>query len=155
MGAFQTAAVRMATLSRLPDYRSRALVVLLVAATMMNRAKLSRRVLERLRRMDEPLDADGLAEAWCRGLLGRVLLDQCSARKAGTDPHTGRLHQLLRDAAKVLNEDLAAGRGLSRSERHHLQQHLAVCDQAAALVDDPQQIMPPAPYSAVSAKPAA
>ncbi len=152
MGAFQTAAVRMATLSRLPEYRSRALVVLLVAGSMMNRTMLARRVLERLRRMDEPIDGDGLAEAWCRGLLGRVLLDQCSARQAGTDPHTGRLRKLLRDAAKVLNEDLAAGEGLPRSERLHLQHHLAVCDQAAALVDDPEQIMPPAPYSAVSAK---
>ena len=62
---------------------------------------------------------------------------------------TGRLRQLLRDAANVLDEDLAAGKGLPQSERLHLQQHLAVCDQAAALVDDPEQIMPPAPYSAV------
>lgn len=138
MGAFHTAAVSMSRLARVPGFRAPALVVLMIAATMIGRPRLARRALTRIRRLDEPIDCEIVAEAWTRGLLGRLLLDQCSTRKAGADPHTGHLQQLLAEAEGVLEEVLAAGRDrlLSRPERRELQQHLAVCRQMAARTED-------------------
>ncbi len=137
MGAFHTAAVRMASLARVEGSRASALTVLMVAGAMMNRPRLARRALSRLRRITEPVDRKNVAEAWCRGLMGRLLLDQCSARKAGSDPHTGRLRLLLQDAATVMHDDLvAAGQSLPRAERGEIHRHLAVCEQVGALAED-------------------
>jgi len=134
MGAFHTAAVRMATLARIRGYRARATTVLMVAAAMLNRPSLAERALCRLRRLDEPVEQSFVAEAWCRGLFGRLLLDQCSARRAGADPHTGRLQRLLRGAMTVFQDDLAhAGTSMSRIVQRDLQQHIEVCDVASAL----------------------
>ena len=135
MGAFHTAAVRMATLARIRGYRARATTVLMVAAAMLNRSSLAERALCRLRRLDEPVEPSDVAEAWCRGLFGRLLLDQCSARRAGADSHTGRLQRLLNDAATVFQDDLAhAGPSMPRTVRRDLQQHIEVCDVASAIV---------------------
>ena len=147
MGAFHTAAVRMAKLARVRGFRAQALLVLMVAAAMVNRTRLASRALERLRRIAEPIGPKTVAEAWGRGLLGRLLLDQCSARKAGADPHTGRLQQLLRDASGVFEEALASEGSPSKRPRRHLQRHLAVCRQVSAQADD-EVADSPAPYSA-------
>ena len=128
MGAFHAAAVRMAALARVAGYRGHALAVLMVAAAMLGRTRLSRRVLDRLRRLDEPVERQTVADAWCRGLFGRLLLDQCSARAAGADPHTGRIHRLLREAAGVFHDELGQDdRSISPSERGDLRHHLTVC----------------------------
>jgi tetratricopeptide (TPR) repeat protein len=145
MGAFHVAAVRMAKLARVPGFRAEALAVLMVASTMVNRPALARRALQRLRRIEEPIDRTAVAEAWARGLLGQVLLDQCSARKAGADPHTGRLQQLLADAASAF-ETPGEGPPLSRQERRDLQRHLAVCHQLSAPADEGPADTP-TPYS--------
>ncbi len=135
MGAFHTAAVRMATLARVRGYRARATTVLMVAAAMLNRPSLAERALCRLRRLDEPVEPSDVAEAWCRGLFGRLLLDQCSARRAGADPHTGRLQRLLGDAMTVFQDDLAAaGTSMPGTIRRDLRQHIEVCDIASAMV---------------------
>jgi tetratricopeptide (TPR) repeat protein len=147
MGAFHTAAVRMWKLARIRGYRARALLVLTVAAAMVNRTRLANRALERLRRLAEPIAQKTVAEAWGRGLLGRLLLDQCSALKAGSDPHTGRLQQLLRDASDVFEEALASEGPLAKRQRRHLQRHLAVCRQVSAQADD-EVADSPTPYSA-------
>jgi tetratricopeptide (TPR) repeat protein len=147
MGAFHTAAVRMAKLARVRGYRASALVVLMVAAAMINRPRLANRALQRLRRVAESIEPNMVAEAWGRGLLGRLLLDQCSARKAGSDPPTGRLQELLREASNVFEEALVPGEPLSKRQRRHLQQHLAVCRQVSAQFDD-DAADSPAPYSA-------
>lgn len=132
MGAFQAAVVRMADLARVPGYRSRAMTVLMVAAAMLNRPSLAARALRRLRRLDEPVERTAVAEAWCRGLFGRLLLDQCSARRAGSDPHTGRLQRLLCDAMTVFHDELAGGgRLMPRTERRDLRQHIEICEVAA------------------------
>ena len=147
MGAFHTAAVHMAKLARVRGFRAHALLVLMVAAAMVNRTRLASRALQRLRRIAEPIGPRTVAEAWGRGLLGRLLLDQCSARKAGADPHTGRLQQLLRDASGVFAEALASEGSPSKRRRRHLQRHLAVCRQVSAQADD-EVADSPAPYSA-------
>jgi tetratricopeptide (TPR) repeat protein len=147
MGAFHTAAVHMAKLARVRGFRAQALLVLMVAAAMVNRSRLADRALERLRRIAEPIDQTTVAQAWGRGLLGRLLLDQCSARKAGADPHTGRLRQLLQDASGVFAEALASEESPSKRQRRHLQRHLAVCRQVSAQADD-EVADSPAPYSA-------
>ena len=137
MGAFHTAAVRMAELSRVAGYRGRALTVLMVAAAMLNRPTLAQLALRRLRRIDEPVQQTEVAETWCRGLFGRVLLDQCSARRAGADPHTGRLQRLLHEAGSVLHDELVAGgRSMPRHRRRDLQHHIEVCRQVSTLTQD-------------------
>ena len=144
MGAFHTAIRRMARLARVPAYRQSALVVLLVAASMINRRTLAARTLERLRRASAAVDRAAVTDAWCRGLLGRLLIDQRSARKAGADPHTGRIELLLRDAAQVFEEDMADEcPGPSSGERADLQTHLAICRQASTRFED-EAIEPPA-----------
>ncbi len=146
MGAFHTAAVRMATLARIRGYRARATTVLMVAAAMLNRSSLAERALCRLRRLDEPVEPTDVAEAWCRGLFGRLLLDQCSARRAGADPHTGRLQRLLHDAMTVFQDDLAAaGPALPHAVRRDLRQHIEVCLVASAVVaqDEAVPLMEP------------
>ena len=151
MGAFHTAAVRMAALARVAGYRGRALTVLMVAAAMLNRPTLARRALRRLRRIDEPVERSDVAETWCRGLFGRVLLDQCSARTAGADPHTGRLQRLLHEAGGVLQSELDAGGGsMPRRERWDLQHHIEVCRQVSALTGD-TRAGAPAPLTDVMA----
>ncbi|MCZ6493959.1 MAG: hypothetical protein O6933_07750 [Planctomycetota bacterium] len=128
MGAFHTAALRMAKLARVSGYRAEALMVLLIAAAMINRPTLARRALQRLRRTEEPVERNAVAETWGRGLLGRILLNQRSARKAGADPHTGRLQELLEDAAKVFDLELFAGKSsLSPLQRRELQEHRTAC----------------------------
>jgi tetratricopeptide (TPR) repeat protein len=147
MGAFHTAAVHMSKLARVRGFRAQALLVLMVAAAMVNRTRLADRALERLRRIAEPISPRTVAEAWGRGLLGRLLLDQCSARKAGADPHTGRLRQLLQDASGVFEGALASEGSPSKRQRRHLQRHLAVCRQVSAQAED-EVADSPAPYSA-------
>jgi tetratricopeptide (TPR) repeat protein len=147
MGAFHTAAVNMARLARVRGFRAQGLLVLMVAAAMVNRSRLADRALERLRRIAEPIGPPTVAQAWGRGLLGRLLLDQCSARKAGADPHTGRLRQLLQDASGVFEGALASEGSPSKRQRRHLQRHLAVCRQVSAQADD-EVPDSPAPYSA-------
>lgn len=137
MGAFRTTVARMARLARVPGYQSRALAVILVAASMMNRGTLAARTLRRLRRATDPVDRDLVVEAWSRGLLGRLMLDQRSARKAGADPNTGRLEQLLRDAAHVFTDDLEqTGRHLAPAERTALKEQLSLCSRIASEFDD-------------------
>ena len=137
MGAFHTAALRMAKLARVSGYRAEALMVLLIAAAMINRPTLARRALQRLRRTDEPVEPKAVAETWGRGLLGRILLNQRSARKAGADPHTGRLQELLEDAAKVFDLELSAGESsLSPLQRTELQEHGAACRAVLAQFHD-------------------
>ena len=137
MGAFHTAALRMAKLARVSGYRAGALMVLLIAAAMINRPTLARRALQRLRRTEEPVEPKAVAETWCRGLLGRILLNQRSARKAGADPHTGRLQELLEDAAKVFDLELSAGESsLSPPQRTELQEHGAACRAVLAQFHD-------------------
>jgi len=140
MGAFHTAAVRMARLAAVAGHRSHALTVLMVAAAMLNRPTLARRALGRMRRLDEPIEQPSVAEAWCRGLFGRLLLDQCSARKAGADPHTGRLGRLLGEAAGVFHDELSAGDPLiSMAERRDLEHHLTVCEDVSGHRQDVAQ----------------
>lgn len=151
MGAFHTAAVRMAALARVAGYRGRALTVLMVAAAMLNRPTLAQLALRRLRRIDELVEPSDVAEAWCRGLFGRVLLDQCSARRAGADPHTGRLGRLLHEAGGILHDELVAGgRSMPRPERRDLQHHIEVCQQVSALTED-SRATAPAPLTDVLA----
>jgi tetratricopeptide (TPR) repeat protein len=143
MGAFHTAAIRMATLARIRGYRARATTVLMVAAAMLNRTSLAERALRRLRRLDEPVEQSDVSEAWCRGLFGRLLLDQCSARRAGADPHTGRLQRLLRDARTIFEDLLAdSGPGMPRTEQRDLQQHIEVCHVASAMVTPAEPAVP-------------
>jgi tetratricopeptide (TPR) repeat protein len=151
MGAFHTAAVRMAQLARIRGHRADALVVLMVAASLIKRPRLANRALERLRHIAEPVDRETVAEAWGRGLLGRLLLDQCSARRAGSDPHTGRLHELLREASGVFEEALGQEGPLPKRHRRHLQRHLSVCRQVATQFDD-DAADSSAPYSVAGAR---
>ena len=151
MGAFHTATVRMAALARVAGHRGHALTVLMVAAAMLNRPSLARRALGRLKRLDEPIEQTDVAEAWCRGLFGRVLLDQCSARKAGADPHTGRLGRLLGEAAGVFHDELSrADPSISPAERRDLQHYLTVCEDASGVRQDLAD-MPAAPLMAAVA----
>jgi tetratricopeptide (TPR) repeat protein len=154
MGAFHAAAVQMAKLARVRGHRAQALVVLTVAAAMINRMRLANRAMTRLRRTPEPVEPGIVAEAWGRGLLGRLLLDQCSARKAGSDPHTGRLQQLLADASGVFAEALASGEGLPKRQRRRLRQHLAVCRQVSSQFDEGDGDSP-VPYAAARSRLAA
>jgi hypothetical protein len=137
MGAFHTAAVRMADLAGDEGHRGHALTVLMVAAAMLNRPSLARRALGRLKRLDVPIEQPDVAEAWCRGLFGRLLLDQCSARKAGADPHTGRLGRLLGEAAGVFHDEMSKDDpSISPAERRDLQHHLTVCEEVSGYRQD-------------------
>jgi tetratricopeptide (TPR) repeat protein len=133
-GAFRTAALRMARLARVPGHRAAGLVRLMVAAAMMGRLGLARRALGRLRRLDEPVDRLAVAEVWARGLLGRLLADQCSPAAVADDGGgRGRLRGLLRGAAVVFAEDLArGGNRLPVAERRELRRCLAACRQGSA-----------------------
>jgi hypothetical protein len=141
--------MRMASLARVPGFRSRATTMLMVAAAMLNRSSLAEHALRRLRRLDDAVERTEVAEAWCRGLFGRLLLDQCSARRAGADPHTGRLQRLLRDAVTVFHDELAAA--ASRTEQRDLQQHIEVCEVASALGSRDETVAP-APITDVLAR---
>ena len=115
----------------------------MVAAAMLNRTSLAERALRRLRRLDEPVEQSHVSEAWCRGLFGRLLLDQCSARRAGADPHTGRLQRLLRDARMTFEDLLAdSGPAMPRTELRDLQQHSEVCHVASAMVTPAEPAVP-------------
>jgi len=70
LGEFRTAAVRSAKLARTEGFCCTGSVVLLVAAAMLQRPKLVERVLGRLRRGDDPIDPEVVADTWCRGLMG-------------------------------------------------------------------------------------
>lgn len=151
MGAFHTAAVRMADLAADSKHRIHAMTVLMVAAAMLNRPSLARRALGRLSRLDEPIEKASMAEAWCRGLFGRLLLDQCSARKAGADPHTGRLGRLLGEAAGVFHDELSKDDpSLAPAERRDLQHHLTICEEVSGYRQDVGDI-PAAPLMATAA----
>ena len=129
LGSFGRAVVRMTPLARVPGYRGAALTVILVAAAMINRSSLAARALRRLRRIDEPVDRRAVAAAWCHGLLGRNILDRQSTPKTGSDPHTGRLEDLVREAAAVFDEEIATA--VSGPERSQLE---AQRDRCRALI---------------------
>ncbi len=136
MGAFRTAIVRMARLARLPRYRSRALVTMLVASSMLDRRALAARTLDRLRRADGAVDRAAIADAWCRGLRGRLILDEQGTRTAGADPHTGQLQELVAEAANSLDAALKSGvDDPCGTDRQEIQDHLATCRQVAAYFD--------------------
>ncbi len=133
LGEFRTAAVRAARLARVPGSRSIGLLVLLVASALLQRPTLVERALGRLRRSDDAIDPDVFADAWCRGLMGRLLQAQCNPRQAGADPHAGQLGSLLRAAERVFELQLTTATGLSTAHRRELKQCQAVCQEGLQL----------------------
>ncbi len=133
LGEFHTAAVRTARLVRVPGSRPMGLLVLLVASALLQRPTLVERALGRLRRSDDAIDPDVVADAWCRGLMGRLLQAQCNPRQAGADPHAGQLGSLLRAADRVFEQQLATATGLSTAHRRELKQCQAVCQEGLQL----------------------
>lgn len=150
LGEFRTAAVRTARLVRLPGSRSMGLLVLLVASALMQRPTLMERALGRLRRSDDEIDPKVVAEAWCRGLMGRLLQAQCDPRQAGADPYAGQLGRLLREAADVFDQQLATATGLSPAHRRDLKQCHAVCQEGLPLTVAASPKLPPASQAARS-----
>ena len=133
LGEFRTAAVRTAKLARSAGSCCTGLVVLLVAAAMLGRPTLVERVLGRLRRGDDPIDPNVVADTWCRGLMGRLLQSQCNPRKAGADPHAGQLGRLLYMAERNFQQQLASSEGLSTADRRELKHHQDVCREGLQL----------------------
>ncbi len=133
LGEFRLAAVRAARLARVPGFRSRGLLVLLVASALLQRPTLVERALARLRRSDDEIDPKVVAEAWCRGLMGRLLQAQCNPRQAGADPQAGQLGSLLREAADVFDQQLTTAAGLLPARRRELQQCQIVCQAGLRL----------------------
>ena len=150
LGEFRTAAVRTARLTRVPGSRSMGLLVLLVASALLQRPTLVERVLGRLRRSDDEIDPKVVAEAWCRGLMGRLLQAQCNPRQAGADPYAGQLGRLLREAAKVFDQQLATAIGLTAAHRRDLKQCRAVCQEGLQLTTTASPKLPPARQAARS-----
>jgi hypothetical protein len=109
------------------------LLVLLVASALLQRPTLVERALGRLRRSDDAIDPAVVADAWCRGLMGRLLQAQCNPRQAGADPHSGQLGSLLQAADHVFEQQLATATGLSPAHRRELQQCQAVCQEGLQL----------------------
>lgn len=130
LGAFKTALVRMASLSKVPGFICPALTIGLVASSMLNRHRLSERILEKLRTGESPADNQAMAQAWCCGLMGRLLLAQCDPKQAGADPRTGQLGLLLQDAVKIFDQQLGEhDDSLTASQLAELEHHRTVCQQ--------------------------
>ena len=130
LGAFKTALIRMASLSKVPGYMSPALTIGLVASSMLNRHRLSERILERLRTGDRPVESQDIAKAWCCGLMGKLLLAQCDPKQAGADPRTGQLGLLLQDAVNVFDQQLGElDASLTSTQQAELEHHRTVCQQ--------------------------
>ncbi len=127
LGSFETAILRMAPLARVHGHAAEALLVMMVAASMLNRRRLARRCLERLRGLDEPVERREVADAWSRGLMGRILRNQRSARDAGTDPPRGMLPELLVEAESVLDGVRGGGAPLPPPRRLVLERHIETC----------------------------
>ena len=155
LGEFRTAAVRTAKLVRMPGFCSTGLVVLLVAAAMLQRPKLAERALDRLRRSDDPIDPNVVADTWCRGLMGRLLQSQCNPRQAGADPHTGLLGRLLGIAERTFREQLASDTDLSNAGRRELKRHQDVCREGLQLTVETAPTRTPAGQSSDSVQAAA
>ena len=143
LGEFRTAAVRTARLTHVPGSRSMGLLVLLVASAMLQRPSLVERALGRLRRSEDAVDPNVVADAWCRGLMGRLLQAQCNPRQAGADPHAGQLGSLLRAAERVFEQQLATTTGLSTAHRRKLKQCQAVCQEGLQLTVAASPKLPP------------
>ncbi len=137
LGEFRAAVGAMRRLSRVPGRSALALVILMVAAAMLQRPRLAARALHRLRHIDEPVARESVADAWCRGLLGRILIDQRSARVAGADPLSGRLGRLLGDAVGQFSAELTRGTE-SASRRRDLERHRDVCLGVVARLGEPR-----------------
>ena len=133
LGEFHAAAVRSARLARVEGSSCTGLVVLLVAATMLRRPTLVERALRRLRRSDEPIDRNVVADAWCRGLMGRLLQSQRNPRNAGADPQTGQLGLLLGQAERTFQQQLASDDGLTSADRRELTHYQDVCREGLQL----------------------
>lgn len=130
LGAFKTALVRMASLSKVPEFMYPALTIGLVASCMLNRHNLSERILQRLHTEDKPVNNHTLAHAWCCGIMGRLLLAQCNPRQAGADPRTGQLGHLLQEAVIVFDQQLGEiGDSICSTRQSELEHHLIVCQQ--------------------------
>ena len=130
LGEFRTAALRMARLARSRAYRDRALEVMVVAASMMDRVHLAELALRRLQLTATGIDAEAMAEGWRRGLMGRLLVDQQSPRRAGADPSSSRLGGLLQAALDTFDEadDQAGPNGPGEPKpRADLEHHRAAC----------------------------
>lgn len=108
LGEFRTAVVQMARLARLPQHRRDALAVLVVAAAMLDRLSLAERAVCRLQLTEEGIDAGSMADVWRRGSMGRLLLDQRTAGRTGSDPSPSQLDWLLKASADALGGELAA-----------------------------------------------
>lgn len=129
-GAFKTALVRMASLSKVKGFMCPALTIGLVASSMLNRHRLSERILKRLNTGDQPIDSQAMAQAWCCGLMGRLLLAQCDPKQAGADPRTGQLGLLLQDAVKIFDQQLGEHNdSLTATQLAELEHHRTVCQQ--------------------------
>ena len=127
-GAFKTALVRMASLSKVKGFMCPALTIGLVASSMLNRHRLSERILERLRTGDQPVDSQAMAQAWCYGLMGRLLLAQCDPKQAGADPRTGQLGLLLQNAVNGFDKQLGTiDDSLTATQQAELEHHRTVC----------------------------
>ena len=147
LGEFDRAVVEMARLARLPQHRRAALGVLVVAAAMLDRLNLAERALCRLQLTEEGIDSGAMPDIWRRGLMGRLLLDQRTAGRAGSDPSPSQLDWLLEAAADALGGELAAAgpavREADEVRRRELERHRTACLEAMGKVPPPPR--PPRP----------
>ncbi len=133
LGAFKTALVRMASLSKVPGFMCPALTIGLVASSMLNRHRLSERILDRLHKEEMPVNSHAMAHAWCYGLMGRLLLAQCDPKQAGADPRTGQLGHLLQESVTVFDQQLGGiVDPLTPTKQAELEHHRTVCQQGLA-----------------------
>jgi len=133
LGSFRTALVRMANLSRVPGYLCPALTIGLVASSMLNRHRLSERILQKLQTGNMSINNKTMAQAWCCGLMGRLLLAQCDPKQAGADPRTGQLGQLLENAVNIFDQQLCEiDDSLTSTKQAELEHHRTVCQQGLA-----------------------
>lgn len=127
LGLFRRSIGAMRALSHNQPHRRAALTILLVAAALAERSRLAHRALRQLQLTLEGIDVQIMADAWRRGLLGRIVTEQQRSGGAGADPSSSQLLVFLNNAVRVFDVELDSATATSGPERVELRRFRSLC----------------------------
>lgn len=132
-GAFRRA-LRVATrLMNDASHGQSALAIIVAAAGMIQRNRLARRSLIRLRSRYGEQYMKEMHACWRRAMLGRIVNDQRNPRRACADPASSLLQPMLQQAAGTLERRMRRHTVAGSFDVERLRQHERICRDALNL----------------------
>jgi len=142
-GAFRRALRLVLPLIRSSAHGCAALAIVVAAAGMLQRNRLASRALRRMRGRRGAVPAPFMHECWRRAMIGSIINDQRTPRRACADPTSSLLQPILKQAAMTLERRLRRHAAAdARFDAEHIRKHYELCRDAMTLRADMRYAKP-------------